>query len=171
MFEYLWNYIDLEWLIASLTGLGIFIAMIVCVVVIGVAVVGIVGEWKMFEKMNMKGWYALIPYFGSYEMTKGVYGVGWWFLILLASELAEGVGIHGYLLTVIGWVVLVYRLKYNTDLALCFGQHWTFGLVLTFFPVIGMAILGLSGSIRYHGVKTEGPFGMNFTVPGSGTNP
>lgn len=166
----MFGYIDLTQLYAALTGMGIFIAMIVFVLLIGAAVVGIIGRWKMFEKMSMSGWYALIPYFSDYKMTKGVYGVGWWFLILLASTVAEQVGIHGYLLTVIGWVVFVYRLKYYVDLSLCFGQHWAFGIVLTFFPVVGFPILGLSGSIRYHGIKPEGPFSTDFTMPSSAQN-
>lgn len=151
-----------EEVIGAIAGLAGGVLFVVLLVLLALCVLIIISGWKIMKKMGMPGWYCLIPYFGSYMETKAVYGVGWWFLITVASSIATFVGIGGILLAIIDLVVLVYGIKYDMDLALCFGKHWAFGLLLAFAPFVGMPMLAF-GSAAYKGPRLGGPLNMSLS--------
>lgn len=61
---------------------GMFSVFWVCVL-LAIAVVGIIGLWKVFEKAGEEGWKALIPFYNMYILYKITWGNGWLFLLLL----------------------------------------------------------------------------------------
>ncbi len=50
---------------------------------LAVAVVVIIGGWKVFEKAGHPGWAILIPFYNTYIMLKIAGRPGWWLLLYL----------------------------------------------------------------------------------------
>jgi hypothetical protein len=101
---------------------------------LAVAVVVIIGGWKMFEKAGQSGWAILIPIYNLYIMLKIVGRPTWWILL--------------FLIPLVNFVIAIIL---ALDLAKAFGQSGAFGFFLLFlFSPIGYLILGF-GSASYHG--------------------
>ena len=103
----------------------------------------VICDFKVFNKLGMPGWYCLIPFYNMYQQTKMVYGDGWWFLCSFIPVL-------GY----------AYSIKYNIDIARCFGFEWWFGLVLTFLPIVGWPIMAFDKNHNYITMHEGGPLTM-----------
>ena len=104
------------------------------IVWLAIAVVVIIGGWKMFEKAGQPGWAILIPFYNLYVMLKMVGRPGWWLLL--------------YFIPLVNFVIAIIV---AIDLAKSFGQSAVFGIFLLFFlAFIGYLILGF-GSARYLG--------------------
>jgi hypothetical protein len=107
------------------------IIMIVC---LALAVVCIIGMWKVFEKSGQPGWACIIPFYNIYILLKIAGRPGWWLILCL-----------------IPLVNLVILLMLAIDIAKCFGQSAVFGVILIFLlGGIGYVILGF-GNYRYLG--------------------
>jgi hypothetical protein len=101
---------------------------------LAVAVVVIVGGWKMFEKAGQPGWAILVPFYNAYILLKIAGRPGWWLLLYL-----------------IPLVNIVIAIIVSIDLAKSFGQSAAFGVVLLFLLCgIGYLILGF-GNYHYQG--------------------
>ena len=44
------------------------------VLLFGIAIVTLVGKWKVYAKLGMPGWYSLIPVFSDYKLCEHVRG-------------------------------------------------------------------------------------------------
>ena len=107
---------------------------IVMIVALAIAVVCIIGMWKVFEKSGQPGWACIIPIYNVYILLKMVGRPGWWLILLL-----------------IPLVDLVFLLILSIDVAKSFGQSAVFGVILIFLlGGIGYVILGF-GNYRYVG--------------------
>lgn len=84
-------------------GVAYYIVMIV------IAVLEIIGMWKIFEKAGLPGWYAIIPYFNLYWLFKISWGNGWLFLLCLVCG--------------IGYIMLPFKLApaYGKGIGFAFG--------------------------------------------------
>jgi hypothetical protein len=103
-------------------------------VFLALAVVFIIGVWKVFEKAGQPGWAALIPIYNAYILLKIAGRPGWWLLLFL-----------------IPLVNLVIAFVVAIDIAKAFGQSTVFGVVLLFLlGGIGYLVLGF-GDYRYVG--------------------
>jgi hypothetical protein len=101
---------------------------------LAVAVVVIVGGWKMFEKAGQPGWAIIVPFYDIYILLKIAGRPGWWLLLYF-----------------IPLVNLVIAIVVAIDLAKSFGQSAVFGFFLLFLlSGIGYLILGF-GDYRYQG--------------------
>jgi hypothetical protein len=104
---------------------------------LAVAVVVIIGWWKMFEKAGQPGWAAIIPIFNVYILLKVAGRPGWWLIL--------------YFIPIVNFVVAIIV---SLDVAKAFGQSAVFGFFLLFlFAGIGYLILGF-GNYRYLGAQT-----------------
>jgi hypothetical protein len=96
------------------------------------AVIAILGWWKMFEKANEPGWAAIVPIYNVYILLKIAGRPGWW-LILYCIPLIN----------------LIPAIVVAIDVAKAFGQSPMFGFFLNFlFGGIGYLILGF-GNYQY----------------------
>jgi hypothetical protein len=103
-------------------------------VFLALAVVFLIGVWKVFEKAGQPGWAALIPIYNAYILLKIAGRPGWWLLLFL-----------------IPLVNLVIAFVVAIDIAKAFGQSTVFGVVLLFLlGGIGYLVLGF-GDYRYVG--------------------
>jgi Family of unknown function (DUF5684) len=97
-----------------------------------VAVVLIIGWWKVFEKAGHPGWAVLIPVYNAYVMLKIAGRPGWWLLL--------------YFIPVVNFVIVIVV---AIDIAKAFGQSAAFGFFLLFLLCgIGYLILGF-GDYQY----------------------
>jgi hypothetical protein len=109
-------------------GIGMFLVMM------AVAVVFIIGYWKVFVKAGQPGWAILIPIYNIYILLKVAGRPGWWVLLFL-----------------IPFVNIVIMLLVAIDVAKSFGQSAVFGVVLLFLlSGIGYLVLGF-GKYKYIG--------------------
>lgn len=107
---------------------------IMLMVFLAIAVIFIVGLWKVFEKAGQPGWACLIPFYNGYIMLKIAGRPGWWLILFL-----------------IPLVNIVIALLVAIDIAKAFGQGAGFGVVLLFLlSGIGYLVLGF-GNYRYVG--------------------
>lgn len=104
------------------------------IVLLAIAVVFIIGYWKVFVKAGQPGWAALIPIYNVYILLKIAGRPGWWLILFL-----------------IPLINIVILLLVAMDVAKSFGQSAVFGIVLLFlFSGIGYLILGF-GNYQYVG--------------------
>lgn len=67
---------------------GVLVVMVLVYIMLSVialmtAIVSLIANWKLFEKMGYKGWQGIIPFYSEYILVKELYGSGWYFLLLL----------------------------------------------------------------------------------------
>ena len=99
---------------------------------LALAVVVIIGWWKMFEKAGEPGWAAIIPIFNIIVLLK-IAGRPLWWVILYFIPIAN----------------IVAAIVVSIDIAKAFGQSAVFGFFLNFlFGGIGYLILGF-GNYQY----------------------
>ncbi len=110
------------------------IAGTMMILMLAVAVVFIVGLWKVFVKAGQPGWAVLIPIYNAYILLKIAGRPAWWILLFL-----------------IPLVNIVIAALVSVDVAKAFGKSAAFGLVLLFLLCgIGYLLLGF-GKCRYVG--------------------
>ena len=96
------------------------------IIMLVLAVVAVVGMWKVFAKAGIPGWHSLIPFLNTYDMCK--------------IALKDSVGLFT-VLSILLPIVFVYPCL---KLAKAFGKGTGFGIVLFLFSFIGFPILGFS---------------------------
>lgn len=101
---------------------------------LAIAVVAIIGVWKVFTKAGQPGWAAIIPIYNLYILLQIAGRPAWWILLML-----------------IPFVNLVISIMIAMDVAKAFGQSAAWGIVMLFLlSVIGYLVLGF-GNYRYVG--------------------
>jgi hypothetical protein len=93
------------------------------------AILSIIGMWKIFTKANERGWAAIIPFYNMYTLFKITTSSGWFFLLLLVP--------------VVNAFVMIYVLY---RLAKVFGHGIGFTLGLIILEPIFIMILGFGKS-------------------------
>lgn len=120
-------------------GLGALLAVggAMMIVALALAVVLIIGLWKVYVKAGQPGWAVLIPFYNVYILLKIAGRPGWWLVLCL-----------------IPLVNIVIALLVAIDVAKAFGQSAVFGVVLLFLlSGIGYLVLGF-GNYKYVGPAT-----------------
>jgi len=120
-------------------GLGALLAVggTILLVALALAVVLIIGLWKVYVKAGQPGWAVLIPFYNVYILLKIAGRPGWWLVLCL-----------------IPLVNIVIALLVAIDVAKAFGQSAVFGVILLFLlSGIGYLVLGF-GNYKYVGPAT-----------------
>ena len=95
------------------------ILMVYWVIVLVIAVVCLVGMWKMFVKAGKPGWGAIIPFYNTYCLFEMSFGTGWLFLLLFVPCVNA-------VIMIVMWI----------KLAQAFGKGAAFGVGILFLPFI-----------------------------------
>lgn len=106
------------------------------IIMLAVAIVALVGLWKMFGKAGKPGWAAIVPFYNMYCLFEMSFGNGWLFL-----------------LTFVPCVGAVFQIILCFKLAKAFGQGVGFGFGLLFLAPIFYMILGF-GNADFIGPNT-----------------
>ncbi len=141
-YDYGYTVMDSSFFTALWAVLGAFIGIILVVSFV-VAILQILGMWKVFTKAGEKGWKCLIP---IYNMV----------ILFRISGLSPWI-IFGYLACIIpflGWIVCLGISIYQCNsLAKAFGKDVGYTIGLLFLPTIFYMILGF-GNAQYIGKGT-----------------
>lgn len=125
---------------------------------VAVALLNIIGLFKIFQKMGMPGWKGIIPIYNTY----GLYNVLWekkYFWVYFVAQLCLGVFkpdgsnlLVSLVILVMSVLTIVLGMKLYIKLAKAFGKGTGFGVLTFFFAPICLAILGF-GSAEYEGAQ------------------
>lgn len=113
------------------------ILVVYYLIMLAVAVLILVGYWKVFVKAGKPGWAAIVPFYNMYCLYEISFGNGWLFL-----------------LTFVPCVNIVMGIILDVKLAQAFGKSGGFAVGLIFLPFIFVPMLGF-GDAQYVG-PTQG---------------
>lgn len=138
---------------------GILMFMVVIIIIsLVIAILKLIGTWKMLTKAGESGWKSLIPFYNQWTLCK-VAGISpYWVLEMIIVSMINTVlnGILGsnvisvilslivYANTIYFWVIL------SISLAKSFGKDTGFGVATVFFSFITYPMMGM-GSATYAG--------------------
>lgn len=138
---------------------GILMFMVVIIIIsLVIAILKLIGTWKMLTKAGESGWKSLIPFYNQWTLCK-VAGISpYWVLEIIVVSMINTVlnGILGsnvisvilslivYANTIYFWVIL------SISLAKSFGKDTGFGVATVFFSFITYPMMGM-GSATYAG--------------------
>jgi hypothetical protein len=105
---------------------------------IGIILLLIIAQWKIYEKAGQPGWAVIIPFYNLYILLKIVGKPGWWILLYFIP-----------LVNIVIAIMVTHRLSKS------FGHDVGFTLGLIFLGFIFYPILGF-GESRYLGPGGEG---------------
>lgn len=126
------------------------IMLVVVLISLAVAIVSIIGMWKMFTKAGEEGWKSIIPIYNMITLCKIVGVSPWWILIVFVSGLLGIIPILGSLLNLA--VSIYFSILLCVSTANSFGKDTGFAVGLFFLSPIFYCILGF-GSAKYEGAK------------------
>lgn len=106
------------------------------VVILGVLIVNIVGQWKMFSKAGQAGWKSIVPILNTITLLK-IAGLSPWLILVFLAAIIPGIG---------GLVVLGFQIFVMYKLATAFGHGIGYTLGLLFLSPIFVCILGFGKS-------------------------
>ncbi len=132
-YDYGYTAADSSFFTALWAVLGAFLGMVLMIALV-IAILQIVGMWKVFTKAGEKGWKCIIPIYNIVILFR-ISGLSPWI-------------IFGYLAGIIpfiGWIVClgIYIYQCNS-LAKAFGKDIGYTIGLLFLPTIFYMILGFS---------------------------
>lgn len=138
---------------------GLFVVLaIVMIIALAVAVLQIIGTWKILTKGGKPGWGALIPFYNQYLLCEMVGVSPWWILIVLGCSLLSFIPLIGWLLSF--GASIYFMILLNVSLARSFGKEDTYAIGLILLQPIFYFILGLNG--EYVDKKPMNDVVMNF---------
>ena len=104
------------------------------IVYIGILVLIIASQWKIFSKAGQPGWAVLIPFYNLYVYTQVIKRPGWWMLLYFSA-----------VIPIIGAIVLLVIAIIDTNrLSKVFGKSagCTVGLIFLAFIFYPMLAFG-----------------------------
>ena len=113
-------------------------ASVTLILSLGLAVLMIISQWKLFTKAGEPGWAAIVPLYNTYVLFKISWGNGWFFLLLL--------------IPIVNLVILIIT---YVKLASVFGKSGGFAVGLIFLNLIFSVILAF-GNAQYIGIMKDG---------------
>lgn len=138
---------------------GILMFMVVIIIIsLVIAILKLIGTWKMLTKAGESGWKSLIPFYNQWTLCK-VAGISpYWVLEIIVVSMINTVlnGILGSnvisgILSLIVYANTIYFLVIlSISLAKSFGKDTGFGVATVFFSFITYPMMGM-GSATYAG--------------------
>ena len=128
-----------------------FLAILGIMILIGlvIAIITIIGMWKVLEKGNKPGWGALIPIYNTYLMCDMVGISPWWILIVLLSPILAVIPIIGPLAQMA--ISIYFAILLNVSLARAFKKEDGFAIGLILLAPVFYLILGFGKENKYEG--------------------
>ena len=105
----------------------------ILLIYIGIIVLIIISQWKIYTKSNKPVWASLIPIYNGLVLLQ-IIGKPWWWLLLFLIPIVN----------------LVFAIWMTNLLSKSFGKDEGFTIGLILLPIIFLPILGL-GSAKYSG--------------------
>ncbi len=118
----------------------IAVVAILGLIVLAIAIVQIIGTWKILVKGGKPGWGALIPFYREYLLCDMVGVWPWWILIAALSGILTAIPVIGSLLSFA--VTIYYSILLNVSLARAFGKEDSYAVGLILLAPVFYSILG-----------------------------
>ena len=128
-----------------------FIFAIAGLIALVIAIVTIIGMWKVLEKGNKPGWGALIPFYNLYLLCDMVGVNPWWILIVVLSPILGVIPVLGNITQLA--VVVYFEILLNVSLARAFKKEDGFAVGLILLAPIFYLILGFGQENKYEEKK------------------
>jgi Family of unknown function (DUF5684) len=125
---------------AAIAALGVVFFVFLAVFVI----IGIVAQWRIFDKAGQPGWAAIIPFYHTVVLMRVAGLSGWWAL----APLIVIIPILG-LIAFLVWIIWVWH-----RISVRFGQGVGFTVGLILLPPIFLLILAF-GSAQYQAIPSN----------------
>lgn len=109
------------------------ILVVYYIIMLALAVLILVGLWKVFVKAGKPGWGAIVPFYNAYCLFDMSFGNGWLFLLCFVP-----------------CVNVVMQIIMYVKLAHAFGKSGGFAVGLIFLPFVFVPMLGF-GDAQYYG--------------------
>lgn len=123
------------------------------IICLAIAIVTIIGMWKVFTKAGEEGWKSIIPVYNIYTLCKIIGVSPWWILIVFGAGVLSAIPILGILIGLAEMVAAVYfGILVAKSTANAFGKDTGFAVGLYFLGPIFYCILGF-GKAKYEGAK------------------
>lgn len=107
---------------------------------LALAIIGIIGLWKTFEKAGVEGWKAIIPIYNQWILFELAGKPGWWALVSLGGIIPV-LGIFASIAAFVLWIIAAL------ELGKAFGQSQAFSIIgLGLFPFVGFLMLGFGNA-------------------------
>ncbi len=141
-------------LFAGLAAFVFVTFMVTMLIVLAVAVMQIIGQWKMFEKAKEEGWKAIIPVYNQVVMCNLVGVSPWWILIVFCLGVLTAIPFLGILIAFVYTIAILYFLVvYSISIARSYGKEDVWALGLIFLSPVFFLLLGISKDVKYVGPK------------------
>ena len=124
-------------------GILVFVAVI-GIICLAIAVINIIGLWKILVKGGKPGWGALIPFYNTYLLCDMVGVTPWWILIVLGCGLLGFIPVIGSLLSLA--VSIYFAILLNVSLARAFGKEDSYAIGLILLQPVFYLILGVGNN-------------------------
>lgn len=145
--------------IKMITALGVLFALLASTVVVVFTgiwwILTLVSGWMVFKKYGEPGWKALIPIYNGYveygKVWNGIIGIVVGILSCVQVKLNGLEDKPGFVLAIIGILLLVAKIKFASNKAKAFGKGTGFAVLIFFLPFVANFIIGFDSSIEYLG--------------------
>ncbi len=114
---------------SGLTGGLLAFTIIMYIVALAVAVVEIIGMWKVFKKAGKQGWEAIVPFYNVWTLFE-ISGYPGYYMFFGFIPCAGPI------------ILLVFEIMAAISLSKKFGKSGGFAALLILVPVVGYCILG-----------------------------
>lgn len=142
-------------MLSAMIGMYFGLIMVIAVVALVMAVLSIIGYWKVFKKASQPGWGSLIPFFNSYLLCKITWGNGWMFLVPVVFSVISFFFSGSIISSVFVFLSFAFSCITNYKLATAFGKKLPFTVGLILLNWLFIMILGFSEA-KYLGVPQDG---------------
>ena len=166
MYDYGYYNNDSAYELAGILGVLGTVFVIVLFIALAIAIVQIIGQWKLYKKAGKGGWEAIVPFYCNWVLVE-IAGLKWyWFLSFFAPVILSCLK-----LDVIGWLVYLFgmfNIFYNISKK--FNKGIWFAICLTLFTPICICILGFSRKAVYDKNVVVSPNGVFGFLDNNGPN-
>ncbi len=138
---------------------NITIILLILVIGIPLTLFYLYSLYNFFEKCNVAGWKAFIPFYNEYVKIE-ISGINWWYIIIYVSAFLLSIdGTTGLILLSILAILFVDSLiNYNLCIKINGGSNSTIivkTILLTLFPIVFIPVIALSDKYTYEDKKVN----------------
>ena len=146
---------------ATVVGTGLLIAIISWILIVVLAIIGAIGQWKICEKVGKKGWEALIVGHNQFTICE-LTGVNpLWLVFVMFSPILDIIPVLGSILSIL--IIIYFLVIFNVSVAKSFGKGQGFAIGLAIPITAPFFWLTLGGkNTQYLGAKPMNDVVMNF---------
>ena len=146
---------------------------------LGLSVLMITAQWRLFTKAGEPGWKCLIPFYGAYVFYKLVWTPGAFFVMLALATVTGLLAAVPVLMLIASAIVVILTIVTTVKTARAYGKGGGFAVGLIFlapivFPILAFGdseYVGPSGIPAYRGSTSDAGFsGVVGKAPFAGTD-